>query len=516
MELVLPQDVVKKIKDGSTIAFTGFGGMGQCDAVLKAIRASFLNSGHPRNLTIFHAAGQSDRTNGLEYIALEGLISRIFGGHWGLLPKISSLIENNLVEAYCLPQGQLTHLFRAMANGLSGHFSPIGIGTFVDPRMEGGKFNEKAKQSGYSPVEVVSILNEEYLFYKTIPLDYVLIRGTTIDENGNLSAKEEPLKLEILSAAQAAKAQGGKVIVQAKYLARSGDIHPKNVVIPGYLVDYSVIVENPELDHRQVPSVVYHPKYSGDIRVPVDELPKLPLDIRKIIGRRAVKELTKGSVVNLGIGIPGDIIGAVSAEEGLLNDMILTIESGVVGGVPVGKNEFGITVNADAILDHASQFDYYHGCGVDITFMGAAEVDQGGNVNVSKFGGRMVGCGGFMDVTQPAKKVVFCTTFTNGGLEVNVQDGQLKIIREGKNKKFVTNVEQITFSGSYASKHQKPVFYVTERAVFELSSNGLILTEIAPGIDLERDIYSQMEFEPILSPNLKVMDENLFRGTVSS
>lgn len=447
MEFVLPKDLVKKIPDGSTIALTGFGGMGQCDAVIKAIRDSFLESGHPRNLTIFHAAGQSDRTNGLEYIALEGLVSRIFGGHWGLLPKTRSLIEENLVEAYCLPQGQLTHLFRTMANGLPGHFSPIGIGTFVDPRIEGGKFNEKAKQSGYSPVEVLSILGEEYLFYKGISFDYVLIRGTKIDEKGNLSAEEEPLKLEILSAAQAAKARGGKVIVQAKYLVQYGTIHPKDVVIPGYLIDYAVIVENPEIDHRQVPSSVYHPKYSGDIRVPVDELRKLPLDIRKIIGRRAVMELSKGSIVNLGIGIPGDVIGSVSAEEGLLDDMILTIESGVVGGVPVGKNEFGITVNADAILDHASQFDHYHGCGIDITFMGAAEIDQDGNVNVSKFGGRMVGCGGFIDVTQPAKKVVFCTTFTNGGLEVNAVDGKLKIVREGKNKKFVKMLSKLHLVG---------------------------------------------------------------------
>ncbi|MCL6625236.1 MAG: acyl CoA:acetate/3-ketoacid CoA transferase [Alicyclobacillus shizuokensis] len=507
-------DLARMIPDDATIAFAGFGGMGQCDAVVKAIRDSFLQSGHPRNLTIFHAAGQSDSTNGLEHIALEGLISRIIGGHWGLLPKTRTLIENNLVEAYCLPQGQLTHLFRTIANGLPGHFSQIGIGTFVDPRIEGGKFNERAKQSGYSPVELISIFGEEYLFYKGLSFDYVLIRGTAIDERGNVSTKEEPLKLELLSAAQAARAGGGKVIVQVKHLVQYGTIHPKDVVIPGYLVDYVVIADNPELDHRQVPNAVYDPKYSGDIRVPVGDIAKLPLDIRKIIGRRAVKELGKNSIVNVGIGIPGDVIGPVSAEEGLLDDMILTVESGVVGGVPAGKNEFGITVNADAILDHASQFDHYHGCGVDVTFMGAAEIDQVGNVNVSKFAGRKVGCGGFIDVTQPAKKVVFCTTFTNGGLHVTVDNGNLKIVHEGRNKKFVNRVAQITFSGSYASRLQKPVLYVTERAVFELGKEGMVLTEIAPGVDLKKDILEQMEFRPVISPSLKLMDEGIFREKI--
>ncbi|GMA61999.1 acyl CoA:acetate/3-ketoacid CoA transferase [Alicyclobacillus fastidiosus] len=510
MEFIQASDLVHQISDGGHIALTGFGGMGQCDSILKAIRESFLATGHPKDLRIFHAAGQSDGTNGLEYIALDGLISKVIGGHWGLLPKMRDLIERDKLEAYCLPQGQLTHLFRTMANGLPGHFTPIGLGTFVDPRVEGGKFNERAKASGYNPVEVVNIMGTDYLFYKSVAIDYVFIRGTSVDEAGNISVNEEPLKLELLSAAQAAKAQGGKVIVQVKHVLKRGSIHPKEVAIPGYLVDYVVIAEHPELDHRQVPSAVFDPRYSGDLRVPEQAMPKLPFSVRKLIGRRAVKELKEGAVINLGIGIPGDVIGPVSAEEGLLNKIVFTIESGVVGGVPAGKNQFGIAVNADAILDHASQFDHYHGCGIDITFMGAAQIDERGNVNVSQFGGRKTGCGGFIDVTQPAKKVVFCTTFTNGGLEVAVEDGKLHILKEGVHPKFVRHVEQITFSGSYAGLHDKEVVYVTERAVFVLSREGLILTEIAPGINLQDDILRLMDFTPIVSPDLKLMDESMF------
>lgn len=511
MEWMTSREIAKLITDGSTIALTGFGGMGQCDAILKEIRNAYLQSGHPNGLTVFHAAGQSDQTNGIEYIAYEGLIKRVFGGHWGLAPNMRSLIEEERVEAFCLPQGQLTHLFRTMANGLPGHFSPIGLGTFVDPRVDGGKFNGKAKQSKIEPVDLITIQGKEYLFYKQIPIDFVFIRGTFIDESGNLSTDEEPLKLELLSAALAAKAHGGKVIVQAKYRVSNETIHPKKVTIPGYLVDYAVIAENPEEDHRQVPSATYDPKYSGDLRVPIDKISALPLSIRKVIGRRAIQEFKGGSVVNLGIGIPGDVIGPVSAEEEKLDQMTLTIESGVIGGVPIGKNEFGITINADAILDHESQFDYYHGSGVDIAYMGAAEIDQFGNVNVSKFGGRLVGCGGFMDVTQPAKKVVFCTTFTNGGLEIAIQNGELKILREGRNKKFVDQVEQITFSGKVASSNRKKVVFVTERAVFQLDEKGLTLIELAPGIDLEQDIIRQMAFQPNISPNMKRMDRQLFR-----
>jgi propionate CoA-transferase len=504
-------DLAQEIPSGSTIALVGFGGMGQCDKILRAIGENFKRTGNPNNLTVFHTAGQSDKSNGIEHIAEEGLIARVIGGHWGLAPKMRKLIEGNKIECYCWPQGQLTHLLRAMANKLPGQISPVGLGTFVDPRIEGGKFNEKTN-SKKDLVKLIDINEQEFLLYPSIPFDYVFIRGTSIDENGNITTEEEPLKLEILSAAQAAKAYGGKVIAQVKYYTKKDTFHPKDVVVPGYLVDSCVLVEDPETEHRQVPSTVYSPVFSGDIRTPAKNLAPIPLDIRKVIGRRAVQELTSSSVVNLGIGIPGDVIGPITNEEGLNRDLTLTLESGIVGGVPIGANEFGIARNATAILEHEYLFDYYHGAGIDITFMGAAEVDKNGNVNVSKFGNKTVGCGGFIDITQSAKKVVFCTTFTGGGLKVKVNNGKLSIIEEGKIIKFTDKVNQITFSGNYAAENEKEVMYVTERAVFVLTKEGLVLTEIAPGIDLVKDVLGQMSFKPIISPKLKEMDYRIFRN----
>lgn len=510
VQIINVDDLTVQIPDKSTIALVGFGGMGQCDKILQAIRERFLQAGHPRDLTVFHTAGQSDTRNGIEYLAEEGLVTRIIGGHWGLAPKMQQLIKDNKVDCYCFPQGQLTHLLRTMANKLPGQLSQIGLGTFVDPRIDGGKFNERTIGKE-NLVEVVNVGGEEFLFYKSVPLDYVFIRGTTADENGNVTTEEEPIKLEILSAAQAARAFGGKVIAQVKYLAKTNSFHPKEVVVPGYLVDGVVVAENFETEHRQVPSMVYHPVFNGDLKEPVNRMEVLPLTVRKVIGRRAIKEITSRAIVNVGIGIPGDVLGPIANEEKMTSKMILTLESGVIGGVPVGGREFGITRNAEAILEHEYLFDYYHGTGVDLAFMGAAEVDQFGNVNVSQFGDKYVGCGGFIDITQPAKKVVFCTTFTGRGLCVSIQDGKLSIEREGAIKKFKKKVKQITYSGRYAAENGKEVIYVTERAVFSLSPDGIVLKEIAPGVDLERDILGQMEFTPIIDGDLKTMSATFFK-----
>lgn len=508
-KLIDVQKLAASIPDGSTIALVGFGGMGQCDKILRAIRQRFDETGHPRNLTIFHTAGQSDRQNGIEHLAVEGLVSRVIGGHWGLAPKMQRLIQENKVDAYCFPQGQLTHMLRAIANKLPGQLSPVGLGTFIDPRMGGGKFNQRTKEKE-DLVELVTIAGKEWLLYKAISFDYVFIRATTADEQGNLTAEEEPLKLEILSAANATKACGGQVIAQVKYLAKKGIFHPKQVSVPGYLVDHVVVAEDYETEHRQLPSCVYHPVFSGDVKVPTASK-TVPLDIRKVIGRRAVLELNQPAVVNLGIGIPGDVIGPIAEEEKISDQIILTLESGIIGGVPVGANEFGVARNAEAIIDHEYLFDYYHGTGVDIAFMGAAEVDRQGNVNVSQFAGRSVGCGGFIDITQPAKKVVFCTTFTGKNLNISLAEGKVTIVQEGEVKKFTQQVEQITFSGRYAVEQGQEVIYVTERAVFTLTEHGLMLTEIAPGIQLERDILAQMSFEPLIAPELKQMDSRIFQ-----
>ncbi|MCF3942591.1 acyl CoA:acetate/3-ketoacid CoA transferase [Oceanobacillus alkalisoli] len=509
VKFVTEEEVAALMENGSTVAMAGFGGMSQCEKILKGIRNRFLQENQPNNLTIYHPSGQSDGKNGIEHIALEGLVKRVIGAHWGLAPKMSKLIEENKVEAYCLPQGQLTHLFRTIANKLPGHISPIGLRTFVDPRINGGKVNQ-VTENKEDIIDVVHIDNQEYLFYKSVPFDYVLIRGTTIDENGNLSTEEEPLKLEILTAAQAAKASGGKVIVQAKYLAKKNTLHPKEVQVPGFLVDYVVIADDYEVNHRQTPDYVYNPVYNGNLIEPEHKSERTPMNERKIIGNRAYLELQPNSVINLGIGIPGDVIGPIIKEKGRDLNIISTVESGPIGGVPAGKNQFGISKNPEAIISQASQFDFYHGAAVDVTFMGAGEIDQYGNVNVSKFSNRIVGCGGFMDITQAAKKVVFCSTFTAGGFAIDINDSSISINREGKIKKFVENVDLISFSGEFALEQGIEVYYITERAVFVLTTQGLRLIEIAEGIDLEKDVLGQMEFQPIISSSLRKFDPSIY------
>ncbi len=497
------------IKSGHTLATCGFTLMGACETILTEVEKRFLTTGNPSGLTLLHAAGHSDRVNGIQHLAHRGLVKRIVGSHWGLAPLWGELIHDNEVEAHCLPQGQMVHLFRAMASGKPGNFSKVGLGTFVDPRLEGGMMNEQAREHG-PLVEVITIGGEEFLFYREIPIDVALIRGTTADENGNITMEEEAIKLEAISIAQAVKRYNGKVIVQVKNFARSGTLHPKDVVVPGIYVDAVVLAQSPEREHRQTASAFFDPAYAGNLKIPAAVIDPIPLDIRKVIGRRGVMELSPGAIVNLGTGIPGDTVGPVASEEGILEDIFLTVESGVIGGIPAGGTDFGIAKNAEAIIEHGYQFDYYNGAGVDITFMGMAEADSLGSVNSSKFGSRAVGCGGFIDITQPAKKVVFLGTFTAGGLEVGIADGKLRIIREGKIKKFLRQVGQVTFSGQYAVAVKQPVYYVTERAVFVLTGEGIKLIEYAPGIDIEKDIFAQMEFRPLIASNLRLMSPEIF------
>ncbi|MGE5508857.1 MAG: acyl CoA:acetate/3-ketoacid CoA transferase [Chitinophagales bacterium] len=498
------------IKDGATVATVGMTMVSASEVTLKAIETSFLETGHPRDLTIVHSAGQSNRDRGLQHLAHEGLVKRIIGSHWGLQPKWMELIHTDRVEAYCLPQGQIAHLYRAMAYGNPGKLSKIGLGTFIDPRVEGGKMNARTRLLP-DITEVVEFRGEEYLFYKEIPLDVVVIRGTKADEKGNLTTEEEAMKLELLPAVLAAKRFGGIVIAQVKHKVKHGTLHPKQVVVPGVFIDYVVVAENPEEDHRQTNCAYFDPAFCGDIRVPLDSLPPLPLSVRKVIGRRAVALIKPGSIINLGTGIPNDVVGPIAAEEGLTEGFTITVESGVYGGVPWGGLDFGIAKNMDALIEHHVQFDYYNGAGVDFTFMGAAEMDRAGNVNATKFGSRVAGAGGFIDITQGARCVVFCGTFTADGLEVDFVDGRPVIRTEGRVKKLVEKVQQISFSAEYAKKKGQKVFFVTERAVFELGPDGPVLIEVAPGIDMERDILAQMEFRPLISPTLKVMDERLFR-----
>ena len=507
-------EVAALIQDGKTVATIGMTLVSAAETILKAIEQSFLETGHPRDLTLVHACGQSDKDRGSQHFAHEGMLRRIIGGHWGLQPKMMELIANNKILAYNLPQGQFAQLYRSMAGGEPGKITKVGLGTFIDPRIGGGKMNE-ITQSEPDIVDVVTIDGEEYMRYKPIPLDYCIIRGTSIDELGNLSTDEEAMSLEVFSAVLACKKFGGEVIAQAKYKVKAGSLHCKRVTVPGVFIDAAVICPDPEVDHRQTHSFAMNPAYCGDIKVPDEAADTLPMSVRKAIGRRALMELSENDVLNVGTGIPNDVVGPIMAEEDIAELCTVTVESGIYGGVPMGGVDFGIAKNNFALVRHDDQFDYYNGAGVDVTYMGAGEVDADGNVNATKLGPNPTGAGGFIDITTNAKHVVFCSTFTGKGLVCSFRGDKLHIDREGSIIKFVKNLQQISYNGILARKKGQKMHYVTERAVFELRPEGLTLTEVAPGIDLQTQVLDLMEFKPIISASLKEMPAEIFRENSS-
>lgn len=499
-------DAVKQyIKDGATITFGGFIGSSHPEEVSLAIEQEFLATGNPKNLTLLYCAGMGDgKEKGLNHLGHEGLVSKVIGGHWGLVPKLQKLALENKIAAYNLPQGVISQLYRHIAAGKPGVITHVGLKTYVDPRLEGGKINDKAREAG-DVVEVINIRGEEKLFYSAFPIDVAVIRATYADEHGNCTMEREGVTLDALSIAQATKNSGGKVIVQVENVVQFGSLDSRMVKIPGILVD-AIVISNPE-NHMQTFEVDYNPAYSGEIRIPIDAIAPMPMDVRKVINRRAAMELVPNAIVNLGLGIP-ECISNITAEENI-SGMVLTTESGVIGGVPASGLSFGVTANAECVVDQCSQFDFYDGGGLDVAFLGLAEMDEQGNVNVSKFGTRLPGCGGFINITQNAKKVVFCGTFTAGGLKEEFRDGKVEIVQEGRGKKLVKQVEQVTFSGEYAREKGQKVYYITERAVFELTDKGVELIEIAPGVDLEKDVLAQMDFVPIIG-DVKLMDARLF------
>lgn len=508
---ITAKEAAALVADRATLAISGFGAYGACDELLGALEARHKEEGHPCDLTAVTGICGGNFTDddiAMNRLIAPGLVKTLIAAHIGNAPLMSKKIANNEIEGFMLPLGVVMHLYRAIAGKKPGVLTHIGLGTFVDPKNEGGKVNDKAKASGREIVERLKVGEEECLLYKSFPIDVCFIRGTYADEDGNLSTSDEAITDAQLEIAAATHNSGGIVIAQVKEIVKKGSIHAKDVRVHHSLIDY-VVKANPE-NHRQGYAVPYdRPELTGDIRVPTGAIEAMPMSIRKVIARRGAMELTKGAVMNLGIGIPAGV-GSVANEEGVADSAILSLESGPIGGVPVEGVGFAGSVNADCIYGICDTFDLYDGGVLDMTFLGAAEIDVKGNVNVSKFGTRCTGPGGFINISQNARKLCYMGAFTSGKSEIEIKDGKLNIVREGGGIKFVNEVQQITFSSDYALKIKQEVMYITERAVFRLTEEGLTLTEIAPGVDLEKDILQYMEFKPVIAKDLKEMDARLF------
>jgi propionate CoA-transferase len=487
--IVAAAEAVAAIPDGATVAVGGFVGAGHPEALTAALEQRFLETQTPRDLTLLYAAGQGDRgARGLNHLAHTGLLKRVVGGHWNLAPKLGQLALANQIEAYNFPQGVLCVLLREIAAKRSGVITKVGLNSFVDPQNGGGRLNARTTEP---LVERLTLDNDTWLRYRAFPVTVGFIRATSADRRGNLSMEREGLIGEVLPIAQAAKNHGGIVIAQVERIVdRIAD--PKSVRVPGVLVDFIVVAEPAQ--HAQT----FGEQFTAAYVTAADghgTLAPLPFSERKIIGRRALQEIRRGEIVNLGIGLP-EAVAAVAAETGRLDEFTLTVESGPIGGIPAAGLSFGCSHFPDAVVDQPAQFDFYDGGGLDIAVLGAVEVDAQGSVNVSSFAGRFAGIGGFVNIAQNAKRLVFCCTFRAGDLAVAVADNALRIVREGQHAKFVRRVQQVCFHGPSALANGQQVLYVTERAVFELTRAGLVLREIAPGMDLQADVLEKMEFAP--------------------
>jgi propionate CoA-transferase len=498
-KLCTADEAVALIADGLTVVSGGFVGAAHPEGLTAALERRFKQTAHPRDLTLVYAAGQGDgKTRGINHLAHPGLLKRVIGGHWGLCPRLGEMAMSNQIEAYNFPQGVICHLFRDIAAGRPGCITHVGLGTFIDPLHAGGKLNARTTED---LVERVSLGGKTWLWYKAMPLHVALIRATAADPHGGLVMDDEAIIGEVLAVAQAVKNSGGIVIAQVARLLDE-PANPKDVRVPGVMVDRIVVAQRGE--HDQTFAEQLNPAYNLPSPHPDDiatDLPAawstpMPLDERRIIACRACDELTDGAIANLGIGMP-EGIARIAAERGLLHRCTLTVESGPIGGMPAGGLSFGASSHPHAIVDQPAQFDFYDGGGLDFAGLGAAQIDRLGNVNVSCFNGRFVGVGGFVNIAQNARSLVFCGTMTAAGLQISVEAGKLRIVREGSVRKFVQNVEQVSFSAATAQAKGQHVLYVTERAVFQLTAGGVELIEVAPGIDVEKQVIGVMDFRPV-------------------
>ncbi|MGG8343325.1 acyl CoA:acetate/3-ketoacid CoA transferase [Streptococcus uberis] len=505
-KLISYREAANLVKDGALLATLTFGLGGLPEQLLIGVEERYAEEQHPKDITFMWSCGIGNNQygRGADHMTAPGMVKRIIAGHVGSSPGMVEKIVNNEYEVYLWPQGVITQLYRAIA-GRKPYLSKVGLKTFVDPRLEGSKSTTITKEE---LIKLVEFNGEEWLHYPNLKIDVAFIRGTYSDENGNISLKDETCKLEQLELAMATKNSGGIVVCQVKKVVQNGQIHPKDVQIPFGLVDYVVIGEDEY--HKQTMGTIYDPALCGDVKVPVnqDKVVPAPLTTRKITARRAAMELRPGDTINLGFGSP-DMVAQVAAEEGVSDRYHATLEMGLWGGIPAVGLDFGSALNHEASIPMTNQFDYYDGNGLDLTVLGIGEIDQYGNNNVTKFGPKVPGPGGFINISQNTKRIVFIGTFTVGG-KVHCENGKLVIDDQGRGPKFIKNVEQVSFSGEYATESGQEVLYVTERAVFDLHKGQVRLIEIAPGVDIQTDILDQMEFEPAISEDLKVMDSGIF------
>jgi acyl CoA:acetate/3-ketoacid CoA transferase len=502
-EFLAARDAIDRIPDRARVLVEASGGgVIEPSGLISALADRYRHTGAPAELSVYFCSGIGDRNgSGMDVLAIPGLIRTAVAGHWAMTPTLSKMAHDGEIEAYNLPQGVLAQLLRESAARRPGLVTKVGMGTFCDPRQGGGRLNEVTTAE---LVEVIRVRGEEYLFYQSPAFDVAFIRATTADEHGNLTMEQETAKLGVLAAATATRNSGGLVIAQVKRVAAAHTLNPKSVVVPGHLVDIVVVQE----DQRQTAINDYNPAFSGEVYVPFGRSPAMPLSERKVVARRALDEIEPAAVVNLGVGM-ADGVATTALEEGKLKTITLTVEQGMVGGVPERGVIFGVAWNPEAVIEHASQFDFYDGGGLDVTCLGFAEVDKDGNVNASLVDGRIFGAGGFINISQAAKKVVFCGTLTAGGLRTDLSDGQLRVVSEGKHHKFIDKVRQITFNAHLARERGQEVIYVTERAVFVLGDDGPVLVEVAPGWTAEQ-IIALMDFRPKLADDIRPMAASLF------